>query len=651
MGCGHTGDGTGFLRTVITMTTPATPMPEQPKKPPMTPLQRIVRGTLLFSVVYIVISTLIPAPSDTVAAEKVPLSQVLTLIEGGSGSSEVTQATMNENRNEITVILKDKKAKRANYPFAYADELTTIVVDAGIKLTTTAPQGANFFSNLILNLLPVMLILGFLLFLSRKGGLGGIGAKFGSKKTTPVEVPTTRFTDVAGVAEAVDDLREVIDVLHHPERFEKIGAKPSRGFLLVGPPGTGKTLLARAVAGEAGVPFFAISGSDFVEMFVGLGAARVRELFEKARACGKAIVFIDEIDAVGKARGGVGPMSGANDERENTLNQLLVELDGFAQSGLVLIAATNRPDVLDPALTRPGRFDRKVLVPAPDRAGREQILELYAKGKPVASDVDWHELAKRTPGMTGADLAGLMNEAALEAARRNLEQIDAACIESALQTSMLGRERRSAQVTERDREIVAWHEAGHAVCALALPHASDPVTVTIVPRGVAGGVTWMSGSDHAFLTRTQARAQLTVAMGGRAAEELLLNGDFTQGAHGDLTSATQLATEMVSRYGMGSKMLVRGERMPVGNDPVEDEVSEMITSALHQARDVLRAHRRLVASLAATLLEEETASKERILELAADVDPELIAARATGTAAPEHGAGASQTAFEENPFT
>jgi cell division protease FtsH len=206
-------------------------------------------------------------------------------------------------------------------------------------------------------------------------------------------------------------------------------------------------------------------------------------------------------------------------------------------------------------------------------------------------------------------------------------------------------------VTERDREIVAWHEAGHAVCALALPHASDPVTVTIVPRGVAGGVTWMSGSDHAFLTRTQARAQLTVAMGGRAAEELLLNGDFTQGAHGDLTSATQLATEMVSRYGMGSKMLVRGERMPVGNDPVEDEVSEMITSALHQARDVLRAHRRLVASLAATLLEEETASKERILELAADVDPELIAARATGTAAPEHGAGASQTAFEENPFT
>jgi cell division protease FtsH len=628
------------------MSIPQSPKPQDPKNTPPTRQQRLLRVLLVSFVTYLTVSVLLPGPGTTVPADPVPLSRVLSLIETGNGGAKVTEVVMNENRNEITVVLSDKTAKRATYPFAYADELTTKVVDAKIKLTTTAPSGPNFFANLFLTLLPVLLILGFLLFLSRKGGLGGIGAKFGSKKTTPVEVPTTRFSDIAGVAEAVEDLREVIDVLHHPERFERIGAKPSRGFLLVGPPGTGKTLLARAVAGEAGVPFFAISGSDFVEMFVGLGAARVRELFEKARACGKAIVFIDEIDAVGKARGGIGAMSGANDERENTLNQLLVELDGFTQSGLVLIAATNRPDVLDPALTRPGRFDRKVLVPAPDRAGRQQILELYAKGKPVAGDVDWHELAKRTPGMTGADLSGLMNEAALEAARRDLSEIDTQCIEAALQTSMLGRERRSAQVTERDREIVAWHEAGHAVCALALEHAADPVTVTIVPRGVAGGVTWMSGSDHAFLTRTQARAQLAVAMGGRAAEELLLNGDFTQGAHGDLSSATQLATEMVSRYGMGSKMIVRGERMPIGGDPVEDEVAEMIAGALHQARDVLRAHRRLVEGLAALLLEEETVSKQRMLTLAEELDAGLIELRAAHDGTDR---GASSTP-EPNPF-
>jgi cell division protease FtsH len=621
------------------MTSPTPPVPNgndknEPKKPRvnLTRSQRIVRGVLIFTLVYLIVGSILPKPEENSAPE-VPLSQVLALISPSSGESTVTEARIDESVTELTVTLKDGSSKKANYPLAYGDELAELLLDSGVKFVTEPPRTPNFFSNLLLTMLPVLLIIGFLLFLTKKGGLGGIGGKFGSKKSVPVEVPTTRFSDIAGVEEAVADLKEVVDILHNPERFKRTGAKPSRGFLLVGPPGTGKTLLARAVAGEANVPFFAISGSDFVEMFVGLGAARVRELFEKARACEKAIVFIDEIDAVGKARGGSGFMSGANDERENTLNQLLVELDGFSESGIVMIAATNRPDVLDPALTRPGRFDRKILVPAPDRHGREEILQLYAKDKPFAPGVEWSELAKRTPGMTGADLAGLMNEAALEASRRDLAEIDAACIESALQTSALGRERRSAQVTERDRRIVAWHEAGHAVCAIALDKAADPVTVTIVPRGVAGGVTWMSGSDHSFLTRTQAYAQLAVAMGGRAAEEVLLEGDFTQGAHGDLSSATQLATEMVSRYGMGAKMIVRGERMPVGEDPVEDEVSGMISSALTEAREVLYSHRSLLELLANTLLEEETVSKARILELASEVDPALIESR---KAAKEH---------------
>ncbi|MFM7088931.1 MAG: ATP-dependent metallopeptidase FtsH/Yme1/Tma family protein [Candidatus Paceibacterota bacterium] len=552
----------------------------------------------------------------------VSFSTLLSKIESSPGSVE--SVVVDDNKSLITIKYKNGKSESANFPILFSEELTKRLIDSEVKLEAKAPERPNFFSNLLLALLPVALILGFMLLLMRKGSLG-LG-KFNSKKTSPVEVPKTRFADVAGVDEAVEELREVVDILHNPDRFNTTGAKPSRGFLLVGPPGTGKTLLARAVAGEAGVPFFAISGSDFVEMFVGLGAARVRELFEKARGCGRAIVFIDEIDAVGKSRGGTGAFSGSNEERENTLNQLLVEMDGFEQSGIVMIAATNRVDVLDPALTRPGRFDRKIVVPAPDKKGREAIMRMYAEGKPFDS-VDWAEYARRTPGMTGADISSMLNEAALEAARRGLSSIPYECVESALQTTALGRERRSAQITERDRRIVAWHEAGHATVALVLPDAMDPVSVTIIPRGAAGGVTWMSGSDHSFLTKSQAKAQLAVSMGGRAGEERLLSGDYTQGAHGDLSSATALASDMVNRYGMGSKLLVRGERVSVGNDPTEDEVAELISDSLVVAREVLSRHEELFNKIAQTLLEEESLSKKRLNELVELVDSNLFTER------------------------
>ena len=329
-----------------------------------------------------------------------------------------------------------------------------------------------------------------------------------------------------------------------------------RGFLLVGPPGTGKTLLARAVAGEAGVPFYSAAGSDFSEMFVGVGAARVRDLFAKAKKTG-GIVFLDEIDSVGRARNGNAPGGGANDERESTLNALLVEMDGFSkENNVVIVAATNRPDILDPALTRAGRFDRQVTVAPPDRRGRTRLLDLYAKDRSMGPDVDFVALARRTPGLTGADICNLVNQAALEAARGKRGVINSGDFDEALATVVMGRARKSAIVTDRDREVTAWHEAGHTVAALVLPDANDPVQVTIVPRGPAGGVTWMGGDDNSFLTRSQARAQLVVALGGRAAEELLLDGDFTQGASGDLQSATGLATQMVTKWGMSNMGLV-----------------------------------------------------------------------------------------------
>ena len=607
--------------------------PDQERRP----LNR--RRLVTFAVAGFLLALLLtPAPTSSIEPGKTAkLSEVTSAVR----DSKVEEAWIDEKAQKVTVELKGGSRLTAIYPVQWQRELATKLDDAGVVFTTVPVQRQNAFLGLMFSLIPTLLIVGVLVWLMRKNGLGGIGKL--TKKTEPIEIPNVRFSDVAGVDEAVEELREVVEYLHDPTKFSVTGGKPSKGFLLIGPPGTGKTLLARAVAGEAGVPFFAVSGSDFVEVFAGMGASRVRALFERARSAGRAILFIDEIDAIGRARGGQGFASGANDEREQTLNQILVELDGFISSDVIILAATNRPDVLDPALTRPGRFDRKIVVPAPDRKGRQTIMELYTKDKPFDSTIDWAGFARRTPGLTGADIALLVNEAAMEAARTGKDVIAAEHVEAALATTVLGRERRSAVVSDRDRNIVAWHEAGHAVAALVLPDADDPVTISIVPRGGAGGVTWMSGNDNDFMTRSQALARLTVSMAGRAAEEVLLDGDFTQGAHGDISAATALAREMVTRYGMGERLVARAETMPIGEDPVHDEIAHMLGSALVQARQTLRKHGRLLEELAAMLLDEENVSLEQLEALTARVDPKVTRNRAASAPAPERGRSRSTT--------
>lgn len=545
-------------------------------------------------------------------SQTVPLGQIIEAI----GDKDIKQARIDDRTRVLYLEKTDGKIISAAYPEGYIPTLTSKLTEANVAVTVDPVPQPSLLGGLFSMMFPILLLVGLLVWFSKRGAAGAMGmGRLSSKKTTPVEPPQTRFTDVAGLDETVDELREIVELIEDPDRFAKLGAKPSRGFLLVGPPGTGKTLLAKAVAGEAGVPFFALSGSDFTEMFVGVGASRVRELFAKARAAAPAIIFVDEIDSVARQRGN--SALGGNDERENTLNQLLAELDGFESGGVIFIGATNRVDILDPALLRPGRFDRKITVPLPDRRGREAILQVHAQGKPLDSSVELGDLAKRTPGFSGADLAYLVNEAALEAARLGASTVTNAHLQAALATSVLGKERKGALVTERDREIVAWHEAGHATAALILPDAADPVTVTIIPRGGAGGVTWMGGSDDEFLTRTQAYARLTVSMGGRAAEKILLSGDFTQGAHGDLSSATSLATVMISRYGMGSR-LVSVDPIPgtPGSDRVADEASVLITEAAASADKLLVTHQALLETIATKLLEEETLDGDQLRELA-----------------------------------
>lgn len=574
------------------------------KTPPSSGLSKksllTLLGVLLFALSAVLYNNFF-APSP----EEVPLTQIVSEIEDGN----VESAKLIDSSRLIEVTLKeDEQVLTSGYPIFYGTELLDKLTEADVEVDASPIIAPSLFSTLLISLLPIILIIGFFIFyLGRKGGGMGIG-KLSGKKGSPVEIPETRFEDVAGADEVVNELKEVTEFLQKPERFLASGAKVPRGFLLAGPPGTGKTLLARAVAGEAGVPFYYLSGSDFVEVFVGVGASKMRQLFDKAKTSERAIIFIDEIDAVGKARS-TGVQTGANEERENTLNALLTEMDGFSQtSGILILAATNRPEMLDPALVRPGRFDRTIVVGAPDRKGRAEIFKLHAKGLNVDPNIDFESLGRRTPGLTGADIAGLVNEAALESARREAVVVTRDHFEAALQTSVLGRERRSAIISERDQEITAWHESGHTVAAMVLEEAHDPVTVTIVPRGPAGGVTWMGGSDHDFMTRNQAKAQLVVAMAGRAAEEMLLKGDFTQGAQGDLKSATSLATQMVNQYGMGKMLVSLGEERIGSEDMhrINEEVSTMLEEALEVARNLMKENESLIREVASELLVKET---------------------------------------------
>ena len=553
------------------------------------------------------------------------LSEVLTAVDHGSIDGQAIQWIEVDDGSRMVILnLADGSQVGAHYPDYYGGTLVGRLEATGLPFETDPPASPSIWPSLLMTFLPVALIIGVLVWFARRSGVGGARAFTTAKAAEVGDVPITRFSEVVGCDEALEELAEIVQFLHQPDRFAAAGARMPRGFLLVGPPGTGKTLLARAVAGEAGVPFYAAAGSDFTEMFVGVGAARVRNLFAKAKKTG-GIIFLDELDSIGRARTGTTPGSGGTDERESTLNALLVEMDGFGKdSNVIVIAATNRPDVLDSALLRAGRFDRQVMVAPPDRKGRTRLLELYTADRKLAADVDFVALARRMPGLTGADIANLVNQAALEAARADREALTTDDFAEALATVMMGRARKSATVTERDREITAWHEAGHAVAALVLPEAHDPVQVTIVPRGQAGGVTWMGGDDAAFMTGTEARARLAVSLGGRAAEEILLDGDFTQGASSDIANATALAQRMVAEWGMSSLGLAAVGPEHAGSgllERVHAEADGLMTDALARARALLAAHRALLEVVVAELLAEETIDLDRLRSLRATVEP------------------------------
>ena len=480
--------------------------------------------------------------------------------------------------------------------------------------------------TLLFSVLPtVIMLVVFIYFMRRMGNQNGQAMSFGKTKalTAEGERPKVKFSDVAGIDEAVEELQEVRDFLSEPERYRKMGAKIPHGVLLVGPPGTGKTLLAKAVAGEAGVPFFSISGSDFVEMFVGVGASRVRDLFKQAKEAAPCIIFIDEIDAVGRQRGA--GLGGGHDEREQTLNQLLVEMDGFEDnSAVILIAATNRPDILDPALLRPGRFDRRVTVDRPDVSGRQKILGVHAANKPLASDVDLERIAKITPGFTGADLANLMNESALLAARRRKEKVGRDEVEEAMERVMAGPERKSRVMSQKEREVIAFHESGHALVGHVLEN-SDPIhKISIIARGQALGYTMqVPEQDHFLSSRDEMLDQIAVLLGGRTAEELFC-GDITTGASNDLERATKIAREMVTRYGMSEELgtQVFGEAQHevfLGRDyaqkndysaetakRIDDEIERIMREGHDRAREVLSARGAQMRTMAEVLLECET---------------------------------------------
>ena len=527
-----------------------------------------------------------------------------------------------------------------------ADSLDELMAKHADITFTIDTSSSSILETILVSVVPtVLLVAVFVYYMRRMSDQNGRTMQFGKTEalTTEKERPKVKFSDVAGIDEAVEELKEVRDFLREPERYQKMGAKIPHGVLLVGPPGTGKTLLAKAVAGEAGVPFFSISGSDFVEMFVGVGASRVRDLFKQAKESAPCIIFIDEIDAVGRQRGA--GLGGGHDEREQTLNQLLVEMDGFEDnSAVIMIAATNRPDILDPALLRPGRFDRRVTVDRPDVAGREKILTVHSTNKPLADDVDIARIAKLTPGFTGADLANLMNEAALLAARFHKDSIGMLEVEEAMERVIAGPERKSRVITPKERKVIAYHESGHALVGHVL-ESSDPIhKISIVARGQALGYTMqLPEEDHFLETRNGMLDQIAVLLGGRTAEELFCD-DVTTGASNDLERATKLAREMVTRYGMSKELgtQVFGEAQHevfLGRDyanhndfsaetakRIDDEVERIMREAHDRARETLDARHAQMDTMARVLLARETVEGDAVQALLDDTWAEYVAA-------------------------
>ncbi len=511
------------------------------------------------------------------------------------------------------------------------DEIRTLAYDQGIEFSHE--RGSTYgFWNILIILLPIILIIVFIGFFMRNSGGGNKAFDFGKSKAKLNRGKTTTFKHVAGVDEEKQELEELIDFLRNPKKYMQLGARIPKGVLLVGPPGTGKTLLARAVAGEAEVPFFSISGSDFVEMFVGVGASRVRDMFKQAKQSAPCIIFIDELDAVGRQRGA--GLGGGHDEREQTLNQLLVEMDGFGlNSGIIVMAATNRPDVLDSALLRPGRFDRQITVPKPDIKGRREILSVHAKNKRIHQDVTFKEIARRTPGFTGADLENLLNEAALLAARENKPSIELSHIDEAVDRVMMGPAKKSRIFTKRERNFIAHHEAGHAVLGLKLDNANVVHKVTIIPRGQAGGYNLMlPEEEESFLmTRKGLMDQITGLLGGRVAEHIIFD-EVSTGAHNDFQRATEIARSMVTEYGMSSLGPIqyekRGGSVFLGRDytadksfsdtvalEIDNEVRKIINEAYETAEKMLRENIDLLKRISEILLEVETLTREDITEI------------------------------------
>ncbi|PLS76744.1 MAG: cell division protein FtsH, partial [Actinobacteria bacterium] len=572
---------------------------------------------------------------------KLQLSRFQDLAAAGKVRSAEIVGTDNV-RGELT----DGSKYEAKFPAEYADELTTRLLGANVDVGSKDSK-ENIWVSLLLNFLPILLLFGGFLFIinSMQGG-GSKVMQFGKAKARLVskDEPKVTFADVAGADEAIAELMEIKDFLESPAKFQSIGAKIPKGVLLYGPPGTGKTLLAKAVAGEAGVPFFSISGSDFVEMFVGVGASRVRDLFQQAKANPPAIIFMDEIDAVGRHRGA--GMGGGHDEREQTLNQLLVEMDGFdTKAGVILLAATNRPDILDPALLRPGRFDRQIVVDRPDLEGRKKILAVHARGKPLEDAIDLEVLARRTPGFTGADLANLMNEAALLSARSDRKHIGMLELEDAIDRVIGGPERKTRVMSEKEKLVIAYHEGGHALVGHVLPHADPVHKVSIVARGRALGWTLsLPTEDKYIVSRSELRDQLGVLLGGRTAEELIFS-EITTGAANDIEKATEIARAMVTQYGMsdalGPQQLGQqnGEVFlgrDFGHQPnysdevasrIDAEVRGLIDDAHDEALSILTTHRATLDKLAAALMEKETLDTPALMEILGDLPPWAGAAK------------------------
>ncbi len=614
-------------------------------------LKRLARGPFL----YVTLGLLVVLALSSVfrgngGYSSSDTATVLQQIKSGNVvSSGRDPALLLDKEQQVKVELKDGKKLQADYLVdqgrQFADAFDAAAVTYDVQVSRSNP-----FVSILLSFLPFLIILGLLFFfMNQMQGGGSRVMQFGKSKAKLVtkDTPKTTFADVAGADEAIEELHEIKEFLQEPAKFQAVGAKIPKGVLLYGPPGTGKTLLARAVAGEAGVPFYAISGSDFVEMFVGVGASRVRDLFEQAKQNAPAIIFIDEIDAVGRHRGA--GMGGGHDEREQTLNQMLVEMDGFdVKGGVILIAATNRPDILDPALLRPGRFDRQIAVDRPDMQGRRQILEVHSKGKPMAPDVDLQVIARRTPGFTGADLANVVNEGALLTARTGQKTITLPTLEESIDRVMAGPQRRTRLMSDKEKKVTAYHEAGHALVAHALPN-TDPVhKITILPRGRALGYTMVLPEEDKYSqTRAELLDTLAYAMGGRAAEELVFH-DPTTGASNDIEKATGTARAMVTQYGMSERLGAvkfgdSGGEVFLGRDMghqrdyseeiagiVDEEVRALVETAHHEAWEILVEYRDVLDEMVLRLLDKETLSKDEVLEIFAPVEKRAERAHPTG---------------------